>query len=166
MILQQYLPRRSAEDRIARRVVLALGDDTFNLPVLTIEENEVWRAKARTAFGTLFLGIAALDEPAAIFDRLAGDTELQVALIRTYDKASLLPADEWIRGHASADDLFQAALEVAAAAYPPLAAILDLLLRSPGAISELIKARTTPSSTPTNGQQPSMAGRPRKSARA
>jgi hypothetical protein len=163
MILQQFLPKRSAEDRIARRVVLILGDETFMLRVLTIEENEGWRAAAAVALTSLISGITALDDADEIFKRFGGDTELQLALIRTYDKDEGLPDDAWVRSHASADDLFQGAIEVAAAAYPPLAAMLDLILRNPAAIGGLVMQ--IPSSTPTNGQQPSMAGRAKRSGR-
>lgn len=159
MILQQFLPKRSAEDRIARRVVLVLGDETFMLRVLTIEENEAWRASAAGALTSLISGITALDDANEIFTRFGGDTELQMTLIRSYDKDGSLPDDAWVRAHASADDLFQGAIEVAAAAYPPLAAMLDLILRNPAAMGSLVMQ--IPSSTPTNGLQPSMAG-PRK----
>lgn len=145
-------------------MVLVLGEETFALPVLTIEENEQWRAGAGLALSALITGISALDDPAAIFERLSGDTPLQLDLIRAYDKADLLPDDAWVRSHASADDLFQGAIEVAAAAYPPLAAVLDLILRSPGTIGDLITRM--PSSPPTNGLQPSTAGRAKRSGKS
>ena len=55
--MQEYLPKRSAEDIFAGRVRLSLGGTQYVLPTLPIEEEERWKASIDGQLGALFAGI-------------------------------------------------------------------------------------------------------------
>lgn len=158
MILRQYLPERSAEDILAGRIRLHLGPDWFELPVLTIDQNEKWQGVLIDALGELFVGLNKDSAPAA-FARLASAIPTQLHLLRTYDKTNVLPANKWIKANASNADLLRAVLEVVAAAYPLAAIVLDELTRNEDVLRGLIEeGMKRLSSEPTNTLQPLTGG--------
>lgn len=158
MILRQYLPERSAEDILAGRIRLKLGPDWFELPVLTIDENEKWQGVVVETLGGLFVGLNT-DNPPAAFARLAAGTDAQLKLLRTYDKGHTLPTVKVIRATTSNAELLRAVLEVIAAAFPLAAIVLDELTRNEDVLRMLIdEGLRRIYSEPTSLPPPSTAG--------
>lgn len=163
MILAQYLPERSAQDILAGRVRLTLGGQAFDLPALTIAQCDAFRARASAELGQLFGSFEAIESPMQMVAWLGGTTDLQLAILRSFDLGGVLPDDAWVREHATPEAVLRAVFEVTACAFPPFAVALDLIVRNPAAITTLLEAGTAGSSRPTSARRPTTAGAPESS---
>lgn len=156
MIIEGFLPERSAQDILAGRIRVTLGGEEFVLPSLTIAANDEWRERCSSELRTLFGAFESIESPVGLLAWLDGTTDLQLRLLRAYDVGGVLPDDEWLRSHASPDAVLRAVLEVTAAAFPTFAVVLDMIVRNPSMIRTLIEAGG--SSRPTSGRRPSTGG--------
>lgn len=161
MLLAEFLPSRSTEDILAERVRLNLGREEFILPDLSIEATEAWQAQFATELGVIYAQIGQAKQPADVMVKLLGLVPLQLTLIRGYDTTGVLPADEWIRGNASASAVLKSFIEVLAAAHPTAGVLLDAVVRNPDLIRTLLREGTleTTSPPPTNGSHPPTGGK-------
>lgn len=174
-VLRQFLPERSAEDILAERIRLTLGGTEYVLPVLTIEQNEVFRASLSSKLGLLLAGFDQLDSMPVIMARLGASAPLLLELLGEYDQTHQLPTAEQLRTTCTEVAVSRAFFGVLAAAYPLVAAALDGVLSSPQLL-ELVMAELAPkrpeptlvagSSEPSNMPAPPTAGPRKRSAAA
>lgn len=167
MILEKFLPVRSPADILGGVIRVRFGADEHVVPVLTIDENDVWLVKAQTAFALLFAGFTKLDDPKAILARLLTATQTQIDLLGMYDLTGVLPDSKTIRSVASQDQLVNASLEVLAAAYPPAAIVLDLAVQNPTALrsftAQMIGTMVTSSESMNGSRRPTAGARQKTS---
>lgn len=152
--LRQFLPERSAEDILAERIRLTLGGTEYVLPVLTIEQNEVFRASLSTRLGALMAGFDQLDSMPVILGRLGAATPVILEVLAAYDRDSILPPAEQLRTTCTEVAVSRAFFGVLAAAYPLAAAALDSVLSSPELLGVLLAEmapKPTPAPPPTAG---------------
>lgn len=132
------LPERSVEDIFAGRVRVFLGGELVDLEVLPIADNEAWTALFRDRMNSVTAGLERDANPLSVLTFLQGLPDLQIELLRAYDKIGVLPDDDWIRAHVTAPQLITALFAVLAAAFP-LAATLIELARSNGDVAEMLR---------------------------
>lgn len=159
-LLRAMLPKRSVEDVFAGRVVLSLGGERVELAVLSIDDNEAWTRLFNERMNDTLASLEANASPIAVLAFLQGMPDLQIALIRAYDKHGILPEDAWLRSNATAPQLITALLGVLAAAFP-LAATLIELARDSGDVQQLLREALVRS---TSGRPAPTAGRAGPSA--
>jgi hypothetical protein len=160
-IIRALIPPRAAEDVMAERVPVTLGDRSFILPVLSIEANETWTALFNQHIGSLLSGMERPDANAQlVLGYLQGLTPIQLELLRAYDSKGVLPDDEWIRANASGPQLLKALLGTVAAAFPFAIVAIEMVLSSQDVQGELLRSlQRYTSSLPANGAgQPATSG--------
>jgi len=167
--LRQFLPERSAEDILAERIRLTLGGTEYVLPVLTIEQNEVFRASLSERLGSLLAGFDKLDSMPMILGRLGAATPVLLEVVGAYDRDKVLPPAEVLRTTCTEVAVSRAFFGVLAAAYPLAAAALDSVLSSPELLGVLL-AEMAPtregSLEPSNTPAPPTGGPRKRSAKA
>ncbi len=170
--LRQFLPERSAEDILAERIRLNLAGTEYILPVLTIEQNEAFRATLGAKLGGLLAGFDKLDSVPLILGRLGSATPVLLEVLADYDHTGVLPPAEQLRGSITEVAASRAFFAVVAAAYPLAAAALDSVLSSPELLAvlldEVVPRREPPTqetlSAPSNTPAPPTAGPRKRSA--
>ncbi|MFZ0324727.1 MAG: hypothetical protein WAN48_11420 [Actinomycetes bacterium] len=118
MELGSLLPPRSVEDILAERIRLEIGGEVYDLPVLTIAENRVWKERMDLELGLLFMQISATDDTDAILGLFDGSESLFMDLLTSYDTTGVLPDQATIEAGLSPLGLIRATLEVWRAARP------------------------------------------------
>lgn len=158
MDLTSILPPRSIEDILLERVRLRVGDDTYELPALVIEENERWKESLEGDLTGMLAALAdAGDDIGAIVSALTGEPDRLLGLLRSYDVTGVLPDDETLRAKMTPLGLFRAVLEVWRAANP----LVDIGLV--GMTLATAEQETSGSPKPTSTPRRNGAGRRAKS---
>lgn len=153
MELGSLLPPRSVEDILAERIRLEIGGESYDLPVLTIAENRVWKERMDLELGLLFVQISMTDDTDAILGLFDGSEALFMDLLTSYDTSGVLPDQATIEAGLSPLGLIRATLEVWRAARP-----LADIART-GAMTPTPEPPTNASPPPSSSWLRSMAGR-------
>jgi hypothetical protein len=157
VILQDLLPKRSAEDVLAGLVRVELDGQAFVLPVLPIAEGRIWRDRFERTIASLLGGFALVAKPETVVAYLGTQTAALWDLLSAYDRDRILPDRDWIETHVSEAALLRAVLEVTGAAYPLAVSLLELATTQPEALREVLK-RALAAPEPTSSPLPSTAG--------
>lgn len=112
------LAPRSVEDILAERVRLVIGEEVYDLPVLTIRENRAWREQVDVTLGMLLMAVSMEEDSDAILALFDRNEESLLALLQSYDRTGVLPPRETIEANLSPLGLVRAVLEVWRAARP------------------------------------------------
>lgn len=119
-------PLRPDEQVAGGFLVVTLGGQSFDLPVLPIAANRRWTAHlAETIRGTLG-DVGPVSSADQVANLLAKQAETMMDLLRSYDefgaeafgKPQVLAEREWIDTHATDTECYEAMKRVTAAAYP------------------------------------------------
>lgn len=112
------LPPRSIEDILAERIRLDIGGVVYDLPVLPIRENRVWKERMDLELGFLFAQLSVTDDTDAVLGLFDGSEALFMDLLTSYDTTGVLPPPDAIEAGLSPLGLIRAVLEVWRAARP------------------------------------------------
>jgi hypothetical protein len=112
------LSERSMEDILAERIRLVIGGEVYDLPVLPIAENRVWKERMDLELGFLLANIAAEEDSDAILGLFDGSEALFMDLLTSYDTSHVLPPVEVIEANLTPLGVVKAVLEVWRAARP------------------------------------------------
>lgn len=163
------LPERSAEDIAAGRIRVTFGlqeaAQTVNLYVLPIDANEQWVAQLNDTIGGVWESLAGVDTKQLLV-WLAQQTVPMLDLLDAYDLHKTLPNREWLRQHATNQQVLGAFLGVCAAAHPLAVGLIEAASTDSELLHETLMALARAFSAPTNTPRPSTAGRRRKSAKS
>lgn len=147
----ESLPSRSAADILAGRIRVALGGQTYELPVVPRAASRRWLESLDARFVKLGgeLEAAGNDTP-RILTLLAAQSEALYELLRSYDQSGVLPPREEIDEVATDTQILRAVLEVWRAANP-LAATLAERSEGEPPTSGTSPVRPTTPPPPTDG---------------
>lgn len=109
---------RSVEDILAERIRLDIGGEVFDLPVLTIRENRIWKEQMDLELGYLLLRITDEDDGGKILSLFDSADGIFLDLLIAYDKTGVLPPREALEERLTQMGLVRAVLEVWRAARP------------------------------------------------
>lgn len=146
MYLERFFTPRSAEDILAGRVVVTLGGRSFNVPVLKIAAEEPWVELLVERINAIAATVRS-EDPARVLMAISSARGPQLELLLAYDQSHVLPTEDWIRQHSDSGELLRAVLGVAATAYPPLAALVELMGEFNETAQMLKLITTVPTST-------------------
>lgn len=136
------LPERSIEDIVAERIRVAFGDESFVLPVRSIDSNERFVASMEAEISGVLAAVnAAEDDVSAIFGKLAPLAGRLLAFVSDYDETGVLPPLADLRKIARPLQAIAAALEVWRAVNP---------LADAGLAAVRLGTAATPSAAPTS----------------
>lgn len=169
-VLEGLLPERSSEDVLAGRIPVSLGSGedlrVLALPVLAIRPERTWKALLEEKMQGLWSGLDRQADVRAVMAYLGSAFDVQVELLRAYDRDGMIPDTDWLEEHATGAQLLSALLAIIAAAYPFLEAAMEMVRRNPQMVGSVIRQiLTTVSSPPTNGALPTTAGSQPRSKR-
>lgn len=154
-LVRSMLPERSPEDRAAGIIRIRLGrgkaGKEYQLPVLSIKQNRVWKKVFQDELGGLLEGLSQQADGRSVINFIGGLTEQQLVCVQAYDVDKVLPDLEEV---ASEQQLLTAFLGVTAAAYPFAEAAMAALQES----SDLQSALRLEFWKSMSSSQPNMAG--------
>lgn len=149
---------RSASDILGRVVRVTLGGQDYALPVRSIRANREWRASLDARTASLLGGLTeAGNDKADIFAVLAGQVDLLIDMLVSYDTSGVLPTREAIEDFEpdASVDVLTAVREVWAASSPLVAT----------ALAEMMKTQASDSSAPMSSPASPTAFAPQQSSR-
>ena len=151
------MPALTPSDIFRGIVPVELGGQRFELPALSIEEDEEWARGLDGRLRGLLEGVReGENDQAAILAILTGANDQLLDALYAYDKSGVLPPRDGVKRLARAIDVLRGALTVWMSTNPTLAAALAAVAAE---TNGTLPART--SSRPSNG-----AGRRARSAKA
>jgi hypothetical protein len=117
-ILPSDMPRRLPGDLLAGRILIALGDQVYQVPTLARGPARRWLEQMDLRFAAL---VSGLDDAAAVPEILAlleSETEAMLDQLIAYDVTGVLPDRATIDEQASDAQILRAVLEVWRAVHP------------------------------------------------
>lgn len=155
--LADLIPKRSAEDIFAGRILVDLGGVTYTLPVRSRKANREWRESLDGQFVGMLAQLDSLDSPTAIIGLLVSASDRLLDALVAYDATGALPTRDAIDEQATEVEIIRAILEVWMAANPLVAIGLELAPRQ--------SAPPIPLPTSSRTQPAPSAGRRRRSSK-
>ena len=118
-LVRSLLPERSEGDRAAGIIRVRLGrgksQKQYELPVLTIAQNRVWKRLFQAEMGGLLDSLSEQADGKSVLNFINGLTEQQLTCVKGYDIDGVLPD---LEETATEAQLLSTFLGVVAAAYP------------------------------------------------
>jgi hypothetical protein len=168
-IFRALVPERTVEDVLASRLRMRFGEQEFVLKVLTIEESDHWRDQVEANASDVLERLGGEANAAGLLTFMGMQTPLLLGLIHEYDVHDILPDDVWLKRNATEPEVLKAFILCVVAAYPFVAAVLEILAANPQALKLVLEEFSTPTSQtgdgkPTTTLPVTTGGRSRKSA--
>jgi hypothetical protein len=145
-------------------IPLVLGGIRKDLPPLVINDNAVWTRHLGERLGSEIDGLDRISSWEQIAGVVVGLTDVMLDLLIEYDLRGVLGGREWIRGHATDGEVYDAFRAVCLVAFPTLREAKSFPGLT-GLVVTYLQGRLTSSSSPSGGstRQPSMAAGPMSS---
>jgi hypothetical protein len=133
------LSERSMEDILAERIRLPIGGQVYDLPVLPIAENRVWKERMDLELGLFLVNIVNEDDTDAILRLFDQNEALFLDLLVSYDTTHVLP------GWTVENEKWRFNSEAIEAAVTPLALIRMVLevWRAARPLADIARSGTT-----------------------
>lgn len=154
---------RSTADVLAGRIRVTLAGQTYVMPVLTIGENEEWRASLESELQPLIEGADDVEDAVRIMESFSDHL---MTFIRSYDKTGVIPPEgDWER-NIYPHELLRAVMEVRLAADPMVSyGVARLVEDARDRVTSTTPVGPIPSSPPTSSSPRRTGGRSKKSGR-
>jgi hypothetical protein len=170
-VFRALIPERTTEDVLSGRLRMYLGDEVYQLRVLTIEQSDAWRELVQTKANEILTQLGGETNVAGVLAFMGMHTPTLLELVHEYDVSGVLPDDQWIYKHCTEADILRAFMLCMAAAYPFVTAALEILAANPQALRLVMEEFGTPSQTDdgkpiTTSQEPSAGPSPKRARRS
>jgi len=157
------IPERSAEDRAAGILRVAVGGAEKRLPTLPMNAAETWIQGLGAQVASLARGLDGADGAGDIISLAALGQSAVLDAVASYDRSGALGGREWLRENADPEQLYVAFRQIVQVVFPFVRDLEGLIRQLPNNLVEAGLAALSQRSS-TNGPSPSGASTPEPSA--